>query len=214
MKGFGFDSLYIEKMLFKVAMVLIIVGSLNWLFIGLFEFNLVTSLFGEGSIATVIYIVVGIAALSIMFSRDTYLPFLGSTVVPCSVLQNRQPPGASKQVKVIVTPNTKVLYWAAEPGNEALKLEASWKEAYHKYENAGVATSNGEGVAILKVREPQAYSVPFYGKLNPHVHYRVCGESGFMESVKTVPINKVDPMGDMKPVHTMGFADSAALASL
>lgn len=209
----GFNSSYIQKLLFKIAMVLVIVGSLNWLFIGLFEFNLVTSLVGESSVANAIYIIVGIAALSIMFSRDTYLPFLGATIAPCSVLQNRQPPGATKQVKVIVPPNTKVLYWAAEPANEALKLELSWKEAYQKYENAGVATSNGEGVAILKVREPQGYNVPFYGKLNPHVHYRVCGEAGFMESVKTVPINKTDPMGEMKPVHTMGFADSAALAS-
>ena len=206
----GFDSLYIEKMLFKIAMILVIVGSLNWLFIGLFEFNLVTSLVGEGSVATVIYIIVGIAAVSIMFCRDTYLPFLGATIAPCSVLQNRQPPGANKEVKVIVPPNTKVLYWAAEPANEALKLEASWKEAYQKYENAGVTTSNGEGVAVLKVREPQGYSVPFYGKLNPHVHYRVCGESGFMESVKTASINKTDPIGEMKPVHSMGFADNAS----
>jgi uncharacterized membrane protein YuzA (DUF378 family) len=147
---------YIQKLLFKFAMSLVIIGALNWLFICLFDFNLVTVLFGHSVISSIVYFLIGISALGIMFQRDTYLPFLGPTLVPCSILQNREPPGATKEVKVIVTPNTKVLYWAAEPANEKLKTIQSWKEAYDQYENAGVTTSNGEGVAILKVRNPQS----------------------------------------------------------
>lgn len=180
---------YVRKLLFKIAILLLIIGGLNWLFVGIFDVNLVSTIFGKGTLATIIYSLVGISALAIMFDRDTYLPFLGPMVAPCSVLQNREPPGATKEVKVIVTPNTKVLYWAAEPASDKLTAINSWKQAYLDYDNAGVATSNGEGVAILKVREPQSYKVPFKGQLQPHVHYRVCGEAGWMGKINTIFVN-------------------------
>ena len=180
---------YVRKLLFKIAILLLIIGGLNWLFVGIFDVNLVSTIFGKGTLATIIYSLVGISALAIMFDRDTYLPFLGPMVAPCSVLQNREPPGATKEVKVIVTPNTKVLYWAAEPASDKLTAINSWKQAYLDYDNAGVTTSNGEGVAILKVRDPQSYKVPFKGQLQPHVHYRVCGEAGWMGKINTIFVN-------------------------
>jgi uncharacterized membrane protein YuzA (DUF378 family) len=45
------------------AMVLLIIGGLNWLLVGLFQYNLVTALFGENVIARLIYVLVGLAAL-------------------------------------------------------------------------------------------------------------------------------------------------------
>ncbi|MBQ9181325.1 MAG: DUF378 domain-containing protein [Bacilli bacterium] len=48
----------------KTALVVTIIGALNWLLIGLFEFDLVASIFGELSFLTkLIYILVGIAGL-------------------------------------------------------------------------------------------------------------------------------------------------------
>ena len=48
----------------KIALVFTIVGALNWGLIGLFDFNLVTMLFQEGSFLTkLIYIIVGICGL-------------------------------------------------------------------------------------------------------------------------------------------------------
>lgn len=176
---------YVQKLLFKLAMVFLIIGGLNWLLVGLFDINLVSSIFGKGTFATVIYVIVGVSALAIMFDRDTYLPFLGATVAPCSVLQNRDPPGATRELKVIVSPNTKVIYWAAEPASDKLEKLNSWKNAYLEYDNSGVTTSDGEGVAVFKVRDPQAYKVPFMGRINPHIHYRVCGEAGWMGRINT-----------------------------
>ena len=47
-----------------VAVVLLIVGGLNWGLVGAFDFNLVDTLFGEGSVlARVVYVVVGLAAV-------------------------------------------------------------------------------------------------------------------------------------------------------
>lgn len=45
-------------------MILTVIGGLNWGLIGLFDFNLVTAIFGEMSTATnIVYIVIGVASL-------------------------------------------------------------------------------------------------------------------------------------------------------
>lgn len=46
-----------------IAYVLTIVGGINWGLVGLFDFNLVDSLFGAGSVLSrAVYILVGLAA--------------------------------------------------------------------------------------------------------------------------------------------------------
>lgn len=48
----------------KVCLVITIIGAIVWGLIGLFDFNLVDSLFGAGSILSkIIYILVGITGL-------------------------------------------------------------------------------------------------------------------------------------------------------
>ncbi len=47
-----------------IALTLVIIGAINWLLVGLFEFNLVDAIFGSLSVLTrIIYILVGIAGL-------------------------------------------------------------------------------------------------------------------------------------------------------
>lgn len=47
-----------------IAVVLLIVGGLNWGLVGLFNFDLVASLFGQlSTISRAVYILVGLAAL-------------------------------------------------------------------------------------------------------------------------------------------------------
>ena len=190
-----FNETYLQKLAFKIAISLLIVGGINWLLVGLFNINVVSRIFGKSVFATFIYVLVGVSALVIMFDRDTYLPFLGPTVVPCSVLEVRDPPGATREVKINVGPNVKIIYWAAEPANEKLKDVQSWKDAYKHFENAGVATANQEGIATLKVRPPQAYNVPIRGKIENHVHYRLCNEDGWLSRVHTTMMDKQIPEG-------------------
>ena len=48
----------------KIALVFTIIGGINWLLVGIFDFNLVTWLFQEGSIPTrIIYIFIGVCSL-------------------------------------------------------------------------------------------------------------------------------------------------------
>ncbi len=180
------DTKYTLLIIQKFALAALIVGAINWLFIGLFDINLVTGIFGQNAFSRTLFILVGLAALFLMFHRDFYLPFLGQTVMPCAALEDKTPSGADTSVTVNVSPNSKILYWAAEPEAEELKEIHDWKKAYASFKNIGVTTSDATGTALLKVRKPQAYSVPFKGRLEPHIHYRVCSPDGMMDRVNTV----------------------------
>ncbi len=59
------------KMIHYIALTLVIIGALNWLLIGAFSFNLVDTIFGEGSLLSrIIYILVGVSGLwSVMFYK-------------------------------------------------------------------------------------------------------------------------------------------------
>lgn len=65
------------SVLITIALILVVIGALNWGLVGFFNFNLVSAIFGERSAASkVIYALVGIAGL--------YSVFLLSRVVPCA----------------------------------------------------------------------------------------------------------------------------------
>ena len=52
------------KILYYIALTLVIIGALNWLLIGLFGFDLVATLFGEMSLLSrIVYSLVGISGL-------------------------------------------------------------------------------------------------------------------------------------------------------
>lgn len=52
-----------SKALHMVTFILLVVGGLNWLLIGAFDFNLVTTILGEGNLTKAVYILVGLSAV-------------------------------------------------------------------------------------------------------------------------------------------------------
>ena len=61
-----------------IAFTLVIIGSLVWLLVGLFNFNVVAFIFGVGGTAMVsriIYSLVGLSALWLIFYWILYNPF-------------------------------------------------------------------------------------------------------------------------------------------
>ncbi|NLZ34901.1 hypothetical protein N3C_0695 [Clostridium sp. N3C] len=61
------------KALDAVALLLVIIGAINWGLIGLFQFDLVASLFGDMSgLSRIIYALIGLAGLYAIsfFARD------------------------------------------------------------------------------------------------------------------------------------------------
>jgi len=52
-----------------IATILLIVGGLNWGLVGLADFDLVATLFGEGStLSRIVYILVGLSALYYLYT--------------------------------------------------------------------------------------------------------------------------------------------------
>jgi uncharacterized membrane protein YuzA (DUF378 family) len=181
---------YWKAKAYAIAMLLLVIGGLNWGVKSFMGKDLVTYVTGRNvMLANAIFAVVGLAALAIGLHRDSYLPFLGKTLVPCEVLQVQTPENADISVQVIVNPGDKVLFWASEPANKDLHIINDWQHAYLAYRNAGVAVGDKSGVATLKVRKPQPYTVPIKGELTPHVHYRVCMGEGMLGRVNTVKLD-------------------------
>ncbi len=57
----------------KICLVFVIIGAINWGLVGLFDFNLVSYLFGEKSLLErIVYVIVGISGLIdiAIFTKD------------------------------------------------------------------------------------------------------------------------------------------------
>ncbi|RJR25787.1 DUF378 domain-containing protein [Candidatus Microgenomates bacterium] len=56
-----------------ISLILVIVGALNWAAVGLFNYNLVSALFGVmSSITRTIYVLVGLAGLYLAFVSPVF----------------------------------------------------------------------------------------------------------------------------------------------
>lgn len=189
--------MYSAAVFHMILIALVLVGALNWGF-HTFGYNLVEMLnrFLSGvfkrrlPLDRIIYVVVAISALILAFQRDTWLPFLGESVLPGAVLALKTNSGDTT-VDVKVKPLTKVAYWAAKPESKPESKPAAEgpvlvKAAYDDFENSGVVVSNEQGVAKLVFNKGTSYVVPSGRKLESHVHYREIGEDGMMGPVKSV----------------------------
>ena len=175
-------SLYIDIYSKK----LLILGSLNFLIMGLFNVNLI-KLIGDkiSNILTfLIYILIGAAGLYHFNRRDFYLSFLDKSVYPCGSLMEKKPNEANMKKKIKTKPNINIIYWASEYNDTIFEDPYL---AYNKYSNTGVVKSDSDGNAVLEFRKPQGYKVPYKNKiLKPHIHYRECFYDGMVDSVKTI----------------------------
>jgi hypothetical protein len=124
-----------------------------------------------------------VGALFLLMQKTTYLPFLGETILPPSVLKLAAPTEATFDVTVKVPGRaTHVIYWAAGP---ATTIIPNPTDAYAGFTNAGVVPVIN-GTATLPVMCPAAYKVPMKSTpLDKHVHYRAVFPEGILGDVNT-----------------------------
>jgi len=60
-----------SETLYWIALILVVIGGINWLLVGLFDFNLVTAIFGDSILTTIIYVLVGLAAIYLIIIAAT-----------------------------------------------------------------------------------------------------------------------------------------------
>jgi uncharacterized membrane protein YuzA (DUF378 family) len=173
-----------------VVVALVLIGALNW---GLtaFDYNLVAILDTYVKqvsnmnipLAKTVYILVALSGLYLAVQRDTWLPFLGYSVLPAQLLANKSPSKPTRKVAVTVEPNQSVLYWASKAKGEDALVE----QAYDDYSNSGLVKANDQGIAELLIEEGNGYVLPSGRHLEKHIHYRVVGlQYGMAGPVQTV----------------------------
>lgn len=182
---------FLEK---RIAITIMIIAALSTATSGLYNINLIDLIIRDNSLGKKIFNILVIMAViwSVLnlYKKEVMLPFLGNAVYPCGSLEEEIPINWSEHVHLKVKPNSKVVYWAAEPKDDKeLNDDGTYKSAYKTYSNKGVAISDSEGNVTLKFRNPREYTVPRKGLLKPHVHYRVCLGGGMMSKVHTKFLN-------------------------
>ncbi len=137
------------------------------------------------AIDTGIYIVFFLCALYLAFQRNTWLPFLGESVLPSALVPLKVNSGDT-EVEVRVSPEAKVVYWSSKPSREQ-SSPPDVETAYDDYSNSGVTQSNIDGIAKLAFNKGTDYEVPGGKVIKSHVHYREMDmKYGMMGPVQTV----------------------------
>ena len=138
-------------------------------------------------LSSIIYIIIACAALYLAFDQTTWLPFLGDTVLPGSLIplkQNTNESGRHTIISVQVKPGARVAYWASLPNDKEVPLV---EQAYADYSNSGVVLADRLGRANLRVVMGSAYEVPSGKVIKRHVHYRELDQQyGMIGRVQTV----------------------------
>lgn len=171
---------------FKIRIVmfltlLVLVGGLNWGSIGCFQYNFVNVLSNwinskfnrECYVEQGTYILVGMAALILIFRRSTWLPFLGQTVVPSSLIPISTNLSGNTTIEIDVKPKTKIMYWASKHSNSNKPNDV--RKAYDNYSNSGVVLSDINGKAKITFNSGNGYTINGRFK-HPHIHYRELNE--------------------------------------
>ena len=186
-----FGKKYINTKFHMFALFLVLVGALNWGLVATGT-NLVEKLaepissitnINRSTLEKIVYLAVALSAVYIGTKRDNWLPFLGHTVFPPSLVPLKEPKDVNHTVEIKVAPNAKVAYWGAIASTTIPDVLA----AYSEYENSGVVMADENGIAKLKVVKGTGYIVPSGRYIPPHVHYRIVNgsEGGMMGRVMT-----------------------------
>lgn len=184
-----------------VLVALVVVGAVNW---GLHAFgynavdalsNFVNSLLKmDLQLNKIIYVVVALAGIMLAIKRTSWLPFLGKSVLPSSLVPLYNNTNANKKIVITTKPNSKIAYWAAynksngqDNGlDNGLDTEQDVVTAYADYLNSGVVMSDNNGSAVLSIKEGAGYVVPSGKTISRHVHYRIIEPDAMMGPVNTV----------------------------
>jgi len=185
------EKKYWKTKMNHIVIIIVLIGSLNWgmtaLGYNLVDIikNLLNNAFKmETYIDKIIYFLVALAAIKLSMNRDLWLPFLGESVLPGSLVPLKKVVGDTI-IEIKVKPNTRVAYWASLP-QETNKIPLV-HEAYGDFKNAGVVLSNNDGIALLIVNKGTNYIVPTGREIKRHVHYRELDQVyGMMGTLQTV----------------------------
>jgi uncharacterized membrane protein YuzA (DUF378 family) len=185
-----YKKIYLKTKINMILFSIVFIGAINWGATAL-GYNLVellnkyinTSFNVNYPIDKIIYIIVALSAIWLATKKTTWLPFLGTGIMPSGLVPIRKPAGANKKVAIKTYPNAKIVYWSAYKKGE----ETNVVDAYANYDNSGVVMADANGNTTLEIIEGSGYTVPSGRVIPRHIHYRTIGTpDGMMGKVQTV----------------------------
>lgn len=130
-----------------------------------------------------LYLIGGICTIIFIMNKNNWLPFLGPSVLPNTLIPLKKIDGNTKII-INAKPNTKIAYWSAKSTEKQLPTV---EEAYDDYSNSGVIMSDENGKATLVFDKGSGYTVPGGTFVEKHVHYRELGNNfAMMGPVQTI----------------------------
>lgn len=185
---------YLDKYVYIISIILVLLVSINNGIIHLNGSNIISNIIKDNQSQRIFYILVSILAIILALQRRTYLPFLGETVVPSALFEERNNNDLSGLLSKnsnlinlkINAPNAeKIIWWAADE-NINNKPEEEPELAYNEYKNSGISNVMKDGNAYIVFPCPKTYKVGLLKKqLQKHLHYRET-HGGMLSEVKTI----------------------------
>jgi hypothetical protein len=125
----------LHTMTHMVLLTILIIGCLNWGTTA-FGYNLVKmlsnviniNLHTKYPIDKFIYIIISVIALYIASNIHFWLPFLGDTVFPTSLVPFKTITNSNRNITIHTKPNTKIAFWAALPRGDNPKVELAYDD--------------------------------------------------------------------------------------
>lgn len=194
----------IDKYVYMISIVLVLLVSINT---GLEQYNninIINNIIQGKQSQKIFYMVVAFLAIILALQRQTFLPFLGETVVPSSLFEEKNNNNLSGLLSKnsnlinlkIYAPNAeKVIWWAADDNilnnsninsNSNSNVEETPELAYNEYKNSGISNVMSDGNAYVVFPCPKSYKVGLLKRiLKKHIHYRET-RGGMLSEVKTI----------------------------
>jgi len=176
-----FNEIYIHMITITLILLYSTISAIYILFNN--TYNIFIRIFAIFIIASVVIL---------MMKKDTFLPFLGLTHLPNTLIADEKiPKGANLSYSIDMNEyedGTMVVYWAA---NKTEKIIEDPYEAYKNYNNVGVSKVKN-GKAEVRIFCPDRYKVKkvFNQLLERHFHYRIVyKDTGFLSPVMTVKVD-------------------------
>lgn len=177
--------------LHMLAFILTAIGALNAVSYGalgfdaLYYLNVVT--FNSRQFLLLVYVLMALSVIHLIGKRDSYLPFLGESVIPMSLPEYTPKDGKLHTIINVDDPEAvKVMYWSANPSSIVFN---NHDRAYQNFNNAGIVPVVDKQAKLILTNCPAQYKVPQYGlseqTLPKHIHFRYIRASGMASEVFT-----------------------------
>jgi uncharacterized membrane protein YuzA (DUF378 family) len=165
-----------NKTIRYIMIFLVLLGSITWGLIGVFNYNIVHNLLLGNTIAKKIaYFAIGLAGLYLAINPSIYKPEKEACIFPSHLLIHCQEATQGKKMNITTRyPNTIIVYWTQL--NEILN-------------NSGTAKTNEFGIATIVLTQPNEKNGTInLANIPKEIYYRAIQDNGTLTRIESTKI--------------------------